>query len=71
MSDRQKAIRKAALDYAEQTGGVDPDSLGFLGFGAAEVRSVLRDLYELGDLERTTRGTDVRYHIPTIQRGRP
>lgn len=68
MIDREKAIRKAALDYAEQTGGVDPDSLGFLGFDAAEVRLVLRDLYELGELERTTRGEDVRYHIPTQPR---
>lgn len=66
--ERQKAIREAALRFAELTGSVSSESLLFMGYGSEEVGKVLRELYESCDLERTTRGEDVRYHIPTQPR---
>lgn len=66
--DRQKAIREAALRFAELTGSVSSESLRFMGYGPEEVERMLRELYEAHDLERTTRGEDVRYHIPTQPR---
>lgn len=66
--ERQKAIREAALRFAELTGSVSSESLRFMGYGPDEVGRVLRELYETHDLERTTRGEDVRYHIPTQPR---
>lgn len=65
---RQKAIREAALRFAELTGSVSSESLLFMGYGSEEVERALRELYEAHDLERTTRGEDVRYHIPTQPR---
>lgn len=66
--ERQKAIREAALRVAEVTGSVCTGSLLFTGCDPEEIREVLLDMYEAHDLERTTRGEDVRYHIPTQPR---
>lgn len=66
--ERQKAIREAALRVAEVTGSVCTESLLFTGCDPEEIEEVLREMYDAYDLERTTRGKDVRYHIPTQPR---
>lgn len=66
--ERQKAIKEAAPRVAEVTGSVCTGSLLFTGCDPEEIREVLLDMYEAHDLERTTRGEDVRYHIPTQPR---
>lgn len=66
--ERQKAIREAALRVAEVTGSVCIESLLFTGCDLEEIKEALLDMYEAHDLERTTRGKDVRYHIPTQPR---
>lgn len=68
ITERQKAIREAALRVADVTGSVCTGSLLFTGCDPEEIKRVLLDMYESHDLERTTRGEDVRYHIPTQPR---
>lgn len=68
ITERQKAVRKAALRFAELTGSVSSEPLISMGYGSEEVGRALRELYEAHDLEKTTRGEDVRYHIPTQPR---
>lgn len=61
---RQKAIRKAILNYAENRGSVNRDFLIPAGFRPDEVEVVLQELYYVHDLERITKGDRAEYFIP-------